>query len=265
MKTFWKLLTSKFFWFNILAAIGIALLILFGTLLWTRFYTNHGESIEVPDLTHKYVEEAELMLDELGLSYEVIDSVHLRSFNPGEIAEQSPAAGTHVKSNRKIYITINCRQKQMIRVPELVGESFRKAQSNLRALGFNADSVRYKPYEFNGEVLDIQYGGRSLARGEKVPDGSMLVLVVGREDTENVVYVPNLVGMSYEDAINEINANELSVGNLSYDVRPFSDTERQQYHVIKQSPAPGTQVYRGKLIELKLSRSAGGTTTEEFF
>jgi len=239
--------------------------ILFGTLLWTRFYTNHGESIEVPDLTHKYVEEAELVLDELGLSYEVIDSVHLRSFNPGEIAEQSPAPGTHVKADRKIYITINCRQKQMIRVPDLVGESFRKAQSNLRALGFNADSVRYRPYEFNGEVLDIQYCGRSLKHGEKVADGSVLVLVVGREDTENTVYVPNLVGMSYEDAINEINTYELSVGNLSYDVRPLSDTERQQYHVIKQSPAPGTQVYRGKLIELKLSRSAAGSTSEEFF
>jgi len=264
MKTIWNFLTSKFFWVNILVAIGVALVLLFGTLIWTKIYTNHGESIEVPDLTHKYVEEAELELDELGLTYEVIDSVHLRSFNPGEIAEQSPAAGTHVKSNRKIYITINCREKQMIRVPDLVGESFRKAQSNLRALGFNADSVRYKPYEFNGEVLDILYNGRSLEKGEKVADGSTLVLVVGREDTENVVYVPNLMGMSYDDAVNEINANELSVGNLSYDVRPLSNTERQQYHVIKQSPAPGTQVFRGKLIEMKLSRSGGGAS-EEFF
>lgn len=264
MKTIWNFLTSKFFWINILIAVCVALLILFGTLLWTKYYTNHGESIVVPDLTHKYVEEAELDLEELGLSYEVIDSVHLRSFNPGEIAEQSPAAGTHVKANRKIYITINCRQKQMIRVPDLVGESFRKAQSNLRALGFNADSVRYKPYEFSGEVLDILYQGRSLQKGEKVEDGSMLVLVVGREDTENVVYVPNLIGMSYDDAMNAINTNELSVGNISYDVRPFSDTERQQYHVIKQTPAPGTQVFRGKLIELRLSRSANAAS-EEFF
>jgi len=265
MKTLWNLITSKFFWINIGVAVGICLLLLFGTLLWTRFYTNHGESIQVPDLTHKYVEEAELELDELGLAYEVIDSVHLRSFNPGEIAEQSPAPGTHVKSNRKIYITINCREKQMIRIPDLVGESFRKAQSNLRALGFDADSVRYRPYEFNGEVLDILYCGRSIEHGEKIPDGSTLILVVGREDTENVVYVPNLIGLSYDDAVNEINSNELSVGNLSYDVRPLSNTERQQYHVVSQQPAPGTQVFRGKLIEMKLSRSAGGASSEEFF
>lgn len=265
MKTLWYLIKSKLFWINIAIAVAIFLLLLFGTLLWTRFYTNHGESIEVPDLTHKYVEEAELELDELGLSYEVIDSVHLRSFNPGEIAEQSPAAGTHVKSNRKIYITINCREKQMIRIPDLVGESFRKAQSNLRALGFNADSVCYRPYEFNGEVLDILYSGRSIERGEKIPDGATLILVVGREDTENIVYVPNLIGMSYDDAVNEINVNELSLGNLSYDVRPLSNTERQQYHVIKQEPAPGIQVFRGKLIELHLSRSAGASTSEEFF
>lgn len=267
MKTIIAFLKSKFFWVNILVAIGVALVLLFGTLIWTRFYTNHGEAVQVPDLTGKYLEEAELELNELGLSYEVIDSVYLRSYKPGEIAEQTPVAGTFVKQNRKIYVVLNCRQKRLITLPDLIGESCRKAQSNLRAIGFNADSIRYKPYEFDGELLDILYNGRSVEKSEKIPDGSMLVLVVGQRDNENMVTVPNLIGLSYADAVSLINETELSIGNISYDVRPLSDTERQQYHVFLQTPPAGAEVFRGKLVELKLSRSRQSfqSSSEEFF
>lgn len=267
MKTIWNFLKSKFFWINIAIAIGVFLVLLFGTLGLSRIYTHHGESVEVPDLTHMYIEEAELALDELGLQYEVVDSVYLRSFKPGEIAEQSPVGGTMVKHNRKIYITLNSREKQLVRVPGLKGESYRKAQSNLRALGFNADSVRYRPYEFNGEVLDLLYNGRSVEEGEKIADGSMIVLVVGKEDKEHQVTVPNLIGLTYDAALAALQDAELAVGQVSYDVKPQSDTERQQYKVFSQSPSAGESVYVGKLVEIKLSRTqrSANKPTEEFF
>lgn len=267
MKTLIAFLKSKFLWINLLVAIVLALVLLFGTLVWTRFYTNHGESVTVPDLTGKYVEEAELELNDLGLSYQIIDSVYLRSFNPGEIAEQSPAAGTSVKQNRKIYLILNCRQRRKIALPNLIGESCRKAQSNLKALGFDADSILYKPYEFDGELLDILYNGHSVDKSEKLPDGSKLVLVVGKQDNENMVVVPNLIGLSYSEAISQIQEVELAVGNISYDVRPLSDTERQQYHVYIQTPPAGANVFRGKLVEMKLSRTrqSSQSSSEDFF
>lgn len=265
MKTIINFIKSKFFWFNLLAVVIVTLVIGAVVLLWTRGYTHHGEAVEVPDLTHMYIEEVEVALEDLGLSYEVVDSVYLRSFKPGEVAEQTPVANTLVKKGRKIYITLNCRQRQMVRVPNLIGESYRKAQSNLRALGFNADSVKYRPYEFNGEVLDMLCNNTPIREGDRLPDGSKIVLVVGQQDTENTVYIPNLNGLTYDEALEMIRENELSLGNVSYDVRPASDTERQQYRVFYQSPAPGTQVYRGKLIEIKLSRTHTSTASEEFF
>lgn len=264
MNTLVKLLKSKFFWINILAVIGVTVVIIVAALIWTRFYTHHGESVEVPDLTHMYIEEVEIELNKLDLKYDIIDSVYLRSFQPGEVAEQTPAPGTFVKKNRKIYLTVNCRQRQKVTIPDVIGESFRKAQSNLRTLGFSVDSVSYRPYEFDGELLDLVCNGRSVHAGEKLPDGTMLILVVGKSDTEHTVFVPNLVGLSFDEALEIIRDNELSLGNVSYDVRPVSETERLQYHVFFQSPAAGQQVYRGKLIELKLSRTKG-TESEEFF
>ena len=123
MKTIWNFLKSRFLWLNILAAIVLVAVVCFVVFLRLDVYTRHGEAVEVPNLTGLYVEEAELLLKDSNLSYEIIDSVYIRSRRGGEIAEQAPAAGTKVKKNRKIYITVNSKQRKMVMVPNLVGES----------------------------------------------------------------------------------------------------------------------------------------------
>ena len=112
-----KFLKSKFVWGNILAAVILSIIVLVLLSWWLKSYTHHNESVEVPDLTGYYVEEAELILSELDLKYEVIDSVYKRELKPGEIAEQSPAPKTSVKKNRKIYITINRRSRISKTIP----------------------------------------------------------------------------------------------------------------------------------------------------
>ena len=165
MKTLWNLLKSRFLWLNILAAIVLVIAICWVVFWRLDVYTRHGESVEVPDLSGMYVEEAELILKDSNLGYEIIDSVYIRSMKGGEIAEQTPVAGMKVKKNRKVYITVNSKQRKMVMVPNLVGESRRKVQSNLKTLGFNVDSVRYEPYEFNDEVLAVMWGDSVLTAG----------------------------------------------------------------------------------------------------
>ena len=73
-----KFLKSKFVWGNILAAVILTIIVLVLLSWWLKSYTHHNESVEVPDLTGYYVAEAELILNELDLKYEVIDSVYKR-------------------------------------------------------------------------------------------------------------------------------------------------------------------------------------------
>jgi beta-lactam-binding protein with PASTA domain len=101
MKTILNFLKSKFLWLNLLAAIVLVFVVCWVVFWRLDVYTRHGESVEVPDLSGMYVEEAELILKDCNLTYEIIDSVYIRNMKGGEIAEQSPAVGTLVKKNRK--------------------------------------------------------------------------------------------------------------------------------------------------------------------
>lgn len=272
MKTIWNFLKSRFFWLNILGAFLLVVILAFVLMFVLRSYTRHGESYEVPDLLNMYVSEAELVLENSGISFEVVDSVYLRSLEPGEISEQSPAAGTRVKRNRKVYLTINAMHQRLVNVPYLVGDSRRKVQSNLRTLGFKVDSVRYKPYEFDDEVLEVICGDKIVEEGAKLPDGSSLIIVVGQSDNTLEITVPDLEGLRYDDAVAKIEHDMLSVGSTYFDVKPISDQDKRLYYIYHQTPAAGAVVGGGKRIDLWFSKDRKKTMSksdasndEEFF
>ncbi len=264
MKTLWNFLKSRFLWLNILAAIVLVIAICWVVFWRLDVYTRHGESVEVPDLSGMYVEEAELILKDSNLGYEIIDSVYIRSMKGGEIAEQTPVAGTKVKKNRKVYITVNSKQRKMVMVPNLVGESRRKVQSNLKTLGFNVDSVRYEPYEFNDEVLAVMWGDSVLTAGAKLPDGSQIILVVGQNDMSIEVVVPSFLGMTLPEAQKMIKEYRLSFGSAYFDKIPVDSIDSLKFRVYQQHPDAGLSVYGGKAVELKLSKGTQ-EMDEEFF
>ena len=264
MKAILNFLKSKFLWVNILCLIVFCAVLYFVIFWRLDAYTRHGEAVEVPDLAGMYVEEAELILKDCNLAYEIIDSVYIRSMAAGEIAEQSPMAGTKVKKNRKVYITVNSKQRKMILVPNLVGESRRKVQSNLKTLGFIVDSVRYEPYEFNDEVLAMMWGDSTLTTGARVPDGSQIILVVGQNDMSVEVVVPSFVGMTLPEAKKTIEEYRLGFGAAHFDELPIDGVDSLKYRVYQQTPDAGLSVYGGKVVELKLSK-ATQSIDEEFF
>src|SRR5262245_21428562 len=110
---------------SIVTAFGlaIAVFLLFGLIYFYIYLpntTNHGEQIVVPFLINKDLAEVESTLTPLKLRYEVGDSSYSADYPPLTVLQQHPQAGHLVKSNRKIYVTINRKTPPTLPLPDLI-------------------------------------------------------------------------------------------------------------------------------------------------
>ncbi len=262
LKVIWNFLKSKFFWINIAAAVVVACVIVTLVLLSLKKFTLHGEEIEVPDLRGLYTEEAAIALKRSGLTYEVIDSVYMRNRLAGEIVEQVPAAGGKVKLGRKIYLTINATAEKQVAVPDLTNFPMRQAKATLEALGFRIEKIEHQPSEFPGLVMSVKANGSSVAAGERLNDGSNLVLVVGEQTIGETAYTPDVKGMTEAEAEACIAQNRFVLGAVEYDETPADEADKQEFFVYRQSPQASSAYATGHRIDIWLSKDASKSTTK---
>jgi len=176
-----KFLTSKVFLKQILLAITAITVICFIMLKWLSVTTNHGTFETVPDLKGKSVEVAKIELEQNNLVIKIQDSAN---YNPNypkySVIEQEPMAGTQVKENRKIYITLNPSGYRKIRIPDgLIDKTFRQVKPTLEALGFTIGKITYENNIAKDMVLKLSHKGSPIHAGDKLPKTSVIDLVLG--------------------------------------------------------------------------------------
>lgn len=151
-----------------------------GLLFWLDSNTRHGEQITVPDLSGLTLEEAKSTLQQRQLAFAILDT---SSYNPKfpyqTVIEQIPGAGSTVKQERKIYLSINRSGYKMTTVPNLVGKTLRQAEPALRSAGFKVGKLTYKKYIAKDEVLAMKFRQRKLKPGEQLPLTSIIDFELG--------------------------------------------------------------------------------------
>ncbi|NDV15343.1 PASTA domain-containing protein [Muricauda sp. TY007] len=180
MKNFFNFLKSKTFLIQLgLAALAVVILV-FLTLQWLKSTTNHGEFVEVPDFSKMSVMEMRKAVEEVGLRYQVLDS---SNFNPDyprfSILDQNPPAGNKVKSNRKIYFTVNPSGYKKVTVPDIIQVTQRNAASMLKAVGLDVERVTYIDELGKDMVYNMKYKGKYIKPGDKLPKTSKVELICG--------------------------------------------------------------------------------------
>lgn len=178
--TFLQFLGSRAF----LKQLGIALIVLIGlsvvVLWWLKISTNHGQQIEVPDLTRLTLEQAEVELDALDLRYEIMDTTNYNpEFEYKTVIEQLPMPGKFVKEDRKIYISLNRSGYPMIEIPVVLGKTRRQAEPALLAVGFEIGKISYRKYIAKDEVLEMSHNGKKIKAGDELRKTSVIDLVLG--------------------------------------------------------------------------------------
>lgn len=177
---FLRFLKSKAFFRQLIFAVVITIVIVFITLYWLSFSTNHKDYIKVPNLAKLELDIVELKLKDLDLRYEVIDST---SYNPEypaySVIEQLPKEGSFVKENRKIYLSINPSGYPQLEVPtNIIGKSLRQAKPTLLSLGFQIGKIKEVPYMAD-VLLHMVHDNDTINEGDLLTKTSVIDLIVG--------------------------------------------------------------------------------------
>lgn len=180
MKQFIAFLRSRVFLINLGLALLAVVLIVYLSMQWLKGSTNHGEFVEVPDLAKLSVMEMRETLESAGLRYEVLDSANFDPSYPRfSIIEQDPPAGNKVKTNRKIYVTVNPSGYKKVTIPKIIQVTQRNATAMLRAVGLDVDRVTYIDELGKDMVYYIKHKGKTISPGDKLPKTSRLELICG--------------------------------------------------------------------------------------
>jgi len=220
------------------------------------YITNHGETITVPNIEGKSIEEAGEYLAKHDLRYEVSDSLYSADAEPLAVLKQYPHAGSKVKENRKIYLSVNRVNPPTVPMPNLIDGSVINAEALLKANELKRGRIDLVPGPFN-IIKEMKYKGARIAANTRVPKGAVIDLVVmsgGSLEDE----VPEVLGMSLEDAKVLILGKYLNMGRIV----TVGDTTGGTAVVILQKPAEG-KVRVGDVIDLWIGQP-GTEPPDEF-
>ena len=232
MSKFLSYLKTKSFRNNLLAAVITVIAILFIAFFSLRYYTKHGQGLNVPELKGMQFTQAVEKLESLGLRYEV-DSVYIMDQPPGMVIDQDPNADTFVKDNRTIYLTINTSQAPNVKFPDVEFKSLREVESILGGFGLKVGDTSYKADVSRNVVLEATFGGNPIKTGDVLPKGSRVDLILGDGRGNEEVDIPNLIGLTKDEARFSLKGSLLNLGQVAY-VGPITDSASAV--IVMQSP-----------------------------
>ena len=235
-KPLWDFIRSRKFLYNILGVVAFYLGFVLLFALFVRWYTNHGEMIEVPDIRGKNFEDAVTILEHQKLRYEIADSSFDDSKPPLTVIDQNPRPKSPVKEYRTIYLTVNSKAAPRIQLPDLKDVSLKQASMVLQSYGLKVGKLSYRPDLAKDVVIEMYYNGKDVNSGTYVKKGDKIDLLLGDGLGQTQVEVPNLIGLSLREARFVLDGSSLNLGALVLDATVKDDT--MDAIVYKQLPDP---------------------------
>jgi beta-lactam-binding protein with PASTA domain len=216
MNKFWAYLKTKQFRNTLLMAVGSVILVFVIAFFCLSIYTRHGSGIPVPQLKGLQAGRAIDLLKDQGFEYK-IDSVYVLDQPPGSVIEQDPDAGTNVKENRTIYLTIVTQLAPPVTLPDLEPLTYREAVATLSNYGLKVGDTVYKPDIARDRILQVNFDGQAIKAGAKIPKGSKIDLILGNGMGAGEVDIPDVVNEDLDAAKFAIRGAGLTLGIITYE------------------------------------------------
>ncbi len=242
---------------NLFLAVLFVTAIISGVSIGLKKFTQHDDTVKVPDMVGKTLSEARDVAGGDDLTLIVTDSVFVNRFKHGAVYAQNPKAGTDVKKGRKIYITMNAVKKRQVEMPDLVGLSLRQAKVELASRHLVLGKLIYVNDIATNNVLAQMRDYQDVPAGKKIDVGSVVDLKLGLSPNDSYTVVSSFAGLPYHKAINAVQDSYLNISQVFFDqtVRSYSDS--LEAFVYRQVPeASDSKVRMGRDVKLYFTLDA---------
>jgi beta-lactam-binding protein with PASTA domain len=243
----------------------ILLMVAMVSAITTMRFAIHGREVAVPDFTGMAPAEAQRLAFKNGLTF----SVERRFYSPkvafGRVMSQVPDAGTLVRRGWQVRAAESLGP-QRVAIPDLVGQSGRAAEINIRERGLEMGTQATAQIPSPTPGMVIAQDPPANAHEISAPRVSVLIAA---PPAPPAFVMPNFVGQPLALVGADIEKAGLHLGNLT--VRPPagsvgtaapagnaapspSDSGTTATLIVGQSPAPGQKVTAGTVVNFEVTR-----------
>lgn len=218
------------------------------------YYTGIGAKTTVPDVRNMSYNAAVGRLKGAGLDAMKTYSVqYLPDVPTDRVIDQVPAPYSVVKPGRSISLVVNRTDKPSLPMPDLTGRTEGEARQELERIGIKLSEVQNQMV--SDPVRDGRIQSQSVPPGVIIRVGSPVSLIIGRLEQEPTglmrVVVPDVAGLSTDQARSTLSRNGLTVGRIRYEPSTLLVPDT----VINQNPKANALVQSGQPVELIVATS----------
>ncbi|HUK43234.1 MAG TPA: PASTA domain-containing protein [Candidatus Bathyarchaeia archaeon] len=239
----------------LLRALVLAVVFIASALTAMRF-AIHGRQTTIPKLVGLTQTQAERLLADHGLVLDVGDKYFSSDVPPGRVMSQAPAPGVQVRRGWHVLVGESMGPQRVV-IPDLIGNSERAAEINIRKRGLELGSMASATIP--GAPVDQIVAQSPPPNAVNVLEPKISILMAAPEDRPSFV-MPDLVGRSEDAAIDAIVNAGLRVGGIATQSSPLPEQNTAQAvpngtrMVTKTTPAAGQRVWQGQGIALEVTR-----------
>lgn len=233
---------------RIVAEVLVLVIVALASTLVSMRYAIHGREVTIPDFRGMTPAEAERTAFEHGLQLATSDRFYSAQVAAGRIVSQEPDPGTKVRRGWRVQAAESLGP-QLIDIPQLVGQSPRAAEINLRRRGLEPGEPAELPTGEAAPQAILAQTPSPGAKGVASPRVSLLYAVAPAEQT--AFAMPDLTGMSFSEANSLVAANGLKTASVSslpstaVPAKPATQASMGGSIIVAQTPAAGSRVVPG--------------------
>ncbi|MCR5031403.1 MAG: Stk1 family PASTA domain-containing Ser/Thr kinase [Lachnospiraceae bacterium] len=208
-------------------------------------------TVQMVDVIGKTIEEAKATLDEIGLGY-TVEYEESDAYDQNIVMRSSVEKGTWVQEGISVNLTVSAGTSG-VEVPDVTLATLEQAYYILQDAGFAVEEKE----GYSEEVEEGSVIRQSPKGGSKAPEGSTIILIVSQGTMDVEVTMPDLTGMTEDEAMVTLTEQGLVLGKVTEVYNPDYNLVGK---VCAQSVVKNSTVVEGTTINISISKGPENAT-----